>query len=49
MTDKGLALVSNMICNLNLTGMETCYKVFRTDLLKSIPTRTDFGFAPQRS
>ena len=43
-----LTLVSNMFCNLNLTDMETCYKVFRTDLLKSIPIRSDrFGFEPE--
>jgi SAM-dependent methyltransferase len=37
-----------MFANLNLTDMETCYKVFRTDLLKSIPIRTDrFGFEPE--
>jgi SAM-dependent methyltransferase len=37
-----------MFCNLNLTDMETCYKGFRTDLLKSIPIRTDrFGFEPE--
>ena len=41
MINKGLTLVSNMFCNLNLTDMETCYKVFRTDLLKSIPIRSD--------
>ena len=35
MINKGLTLISNMFCNLNLTDMETCYKVFRTDLLKS--------------
>ena len=37
MINKALTLISNMFCNLNLTDMETCYKVFRTDLLKSIP------------
>ena len=48
MINKGLTLVSNMFCNLTLTDMETCYKVFRTDLLKSIPIRTDrFGFEPE--
>jgi glycosyltransferase involved in cell wall biosynthesis len=46
--NKGLTLVSNMFCNLNLTDMETCYKVFRTDLLKSLPIRSDrFGFEPE--
>src|SRR6516162_8639378 len=48
MINKGLTLVSNMYCNLNLTDMETCYKVFRTDLLKSVPIRSDrFGFEPE--
>src|SRR5437879_13706139 len=48
MINKGLTLVSNMFCNLNLTDMETCYKVCRTDLLKSIPIRSDrFGFEPE--
>ena len=46
--NKSLTLVCNMFCNLKLTDMETCYKVFRTDLLKSIPIRTDrFGFEPE--
>src|SRR5207245_1394186 len=46
--NKVLTLVSNMFCNLNLTDMETGYKVFRTDLLKSIPIRSDrFGFEPE--
>ena len=48
MLNQGLTLISNMFCNLNLTDMETCYKVFRTDLLKSIPIRSDrFGFEPE--
>jgi glycosyltransferase involved in cell wall biosynthesis len=48
MINKTLTLVSNMFCNLSLTDMETCYKVFRTDLLKSIPIRSDrFGFEPE--
>src|SRR4051812_40705341 len=48
MLNRGLTLISNMFCNLNLTDMETCYKVFRTDLLKSIPVRSDrFGFEPE--
>ena len=46
--NKTLTRFSNMFCNLNLTDMETCYKVFRTDLLKSIPIRSDrFGFEPE--
>jgi glycosyltransferase involved in cell wall biosynthesis len=48
MINKGLTIVSNMFCNLNVTDMETCYKVFRTDLLKSIPIRSNrFGFEPE--
>lgn len=48
MINRGLTLLSNMFCNLNLTDMETCYKVFRTDILKSIPIRSDrFGFEPE--
>jgi len=48
MINKGLTLVCNMFCNLKLTDMETCYKVFRTNLLKSIPIRNDrFGFEPE--
>jgi glycosyltransferase involved in cell wall biosynthesis len=48
MINQGLTLICNMFCNLNLTDMETCYKVFRTDLLKSIPIRSDrFGFEPE--
>ncbi|MEZ5353630.1 MAG: glycosyltransferase [Bryobacteraceae bacterium] len=46
--NKTLTTVSNMFCNLALTDMETCYKVFRTDLLKSIPIRSDrFGIEPE--
>src|SRR5579884_1556893 len=46
--NKWLTLISNMFCNLNVTDMETCYKVFRTDLLKSIPIRANrFGFEPE--
>ena len=48
MMNKLLTTISNMFCNLKLTDMETCYKVFRTDLLKSIPIRSDrFGFEPE--
>ncbi len=48
MMNRGLTLFSNMFCNLNVTDMETCYKVFRTDLLKSIPIRSNrFGFEPE--
>lgn len=43
-----LTLVSNMITDLNLTDMETCYKMVRRDLLQSLPLRTDrFGIEPE--
>jgi hypothetical protein len=43
-----LTLVSNMFSNLNLTDMETCYKVFRSDLIKAIPLEQNrFGFEPE--
>jgi glycosyltransferase involved in cell wall biosynthesis len=43
-----LTLLSNMCTNLNLTDMETCYKAFRADILKSIPLRSNrFGFEPE--
>jgi glycosyltransferase involved in cell wall biosynthesis len=38
----------NFFADLNLTDMETCYKAFRTPLLKSIPIRSQrFGFEPE--
>ncbi len=46
--NKTLTTISNIFCDLDVTDMETCYKVFRTDLLKSIPIRSDrFGFEPE--
>ncbi|HEX6589375.1 MAG TPA: glycosyltransferase family 2 protein [Longimicrobiales bacterium] len=43
-----LTLFSNMLTDLNLTDMETCYKMVRTDLMKSLPLRaTRFGFEPE--
>jgi glycosyltransferase involved in cell wall biosynthesis len=46
--NKVLTLVSNMITNLNLTDMETGYKVFRADIIKSIPIRSNrFGVEPE--
>ncbi|MGB9611547.1 MAG: glycosyltransferase, partial [Bryobacteraceae bacterium] len=46
--NKTLTLISNIFSNIHLTDMETCYKVFRTDLLKSIPVRSNrFGFEPE--
>jgi glycosyltransferase involved in cell wall biosynthesis len=46
--NRFLTLLSNMMTNLNLTDMETCYKVFRGELLRSIPLREKrFGFEPE--
>src|SRR5436309_2869788 len=43
-----LTKFSNWLTDLNLTDMETCYKAFRTPLLKSIPIRSErFGFEPE--
>jgi glycosyltransferase involved in cell wall biosynthesis len=43
-----LTLLSNMFTNLNLTDMETCYKVFKAGILKSITLREKrFGFEPE--
>ena len=43
-----LTTLSNMFTNLNVTDMETCYKVFRADVLKKVTTRQDrFGIEPE--
>jgi glycosyltransferase involved in cell wall biosynthesis len=43
-----LTLASNMLNNLNLTDMETCYKVFRREVLAAIDLKQDrFGFEPE--
>jgi glycosyltransferase involved in cell wall biosynthesis len=43
-----LTLVSNMFTDLNLTDMETCYKMARTDLMQSLPLKTNrFGIEPE--
>ncbi len=43
-----LTLMCNVVADLNLTDMETCYKAFRTSLLQSIPIRSDrFGLEPE--
>jgi glycosyltransferase involved in cell wall biosynthesis len=46
--NRFLTLVTNLITNLNLTDMETCYKAVRTSLLKSIPIESDdFRIEPE--
>jgi glycosyltransferase involved in cell wall biosynthesis len=46
--NKFLTLLSNMFTNLNLTDMETCYKLFRREIIQSIDLKEDrFGFEPE--
>jgi glycosyltransferase involved in cell wall biosynthesis len=46
--NKFLTLLSNMFSNLNLTDMETCYKMVRAPLMKSLVLTSDrFGFEPE--
>jgi glycosyltransferase involved in cell wall biosynthesis len=46
--NKMLTRFSNMFSNLNLTDMETCYKLFRADIIKSIYFKEKrFGFEPE--
>ncbi len=48
MGNNFLTLLSNMFSNLNLTDMETCYKVFRAEVLKRVKVRSNrFGFEPE--
>lgn len=46
--NKFLTFVSNMFTNLNLTDMETCYKVFRREMIQSLELKEKrFGFEPE--
>ncbi len=46
--NRFLTMLSNMLTNLNLTDMETCYKMFRTDIIKSLDLKEKrFGFEPE--
>jgi glycosyltransferase involved in cell wall biosynthesis len=46
--NKFLTLLSNMLTNLNLTDMETCYKVFKREVLGKITIKENrFGFEPE--
>jgi glycosyltransferase involved in cell wall biosynthesis len=46
--NRFLTLLSNIFTNLNLTDMETCYKVFRREVLQGIELRSQrFGFEPE--
>ena len=46
--NKFLTLLSNVVTDLNLTDIETCYKAVRADLLRSLPLRASrFGIEPE--
>lgn len=46
--NRVLTTMSNMLSNLNLTDMETCYKVFRADVIKSLSLEQErFGIEPE--
>jgi glycosyltransferase involved in cell wall biosynthesis len=46
--NKFLTLLSNVLTNLNLSDMETCYKVFRREVLSDIELKSNrFGFEPE--
>lgn len=46
--NRFLTLLSNMFTNLNLTDMETCYKVFRREVIQGITLKSNrFGFEPE--
>jgi glycosyltransferase involved in cell wall biosynthesis len=46
--NRFLTTLSNMFTNLNLTDMETCYKVFRREVIQSVAVEEDrFGFEPE--
>lgn len=46
--NKLLTLLTDMVCNLTLTDMETCYKAFRSDVIKNIKIEEKrFGFEPE--
>ena len=46
--NRVLTTMSNVLTNLNLTDMETCYKAFRREIIQSLDLREDrFGFEPE--
>lgn len=46
--NKFLTFLSNMLTNLNLSDMETCYKMFRSDIVQSLTLKENrFGFEPE--
>ena len=48
LANRFLTLLSNLLCNLNLTDMETCYKVFRRECVQDLKlTAERFGIEPE--
>jgi glycosyltransferase involved in cell wall biosynthesis len=48
MVNKFLTFLCNLFTGMNLTDMETCYKLIRSDILKNIPLKENrFGFEPE--
>jgi glycosyltransferase involved in cell wall biosynthesis len=48
LANKGLTFFSNMMTNLNLSDMETCYKIFKREVIQGITiTENRFGFEPE--
>ncbi|MCB2219681.1 MAG: glycosyltransferase family 2 protein [Bacteroidetes bacterium] len=46
--NKFLTLLSNIFTGLNVSDMETCYKLFRSDIIKNLPLKEKrFGFEPE--
>lgn len=46
--NRFLTFISNMFTNLNLTDMETCYKLFKTDIIQGLTLKENrFGFEPE--
>lgn len=46
--NKLFTFLTNLLYNINLSDMGSCYKVFKADILKSLPLRSDgFGFEPE--
>ena len=48
LVNKYLTILSNLFTNMNITDMETCYKMFDTKFIQSLPLREErFGFEPE--
>ena len=48
LANRGITLLSNAFTNLNLSDMETCYKVFRREVVERLEIRENrFGFEPE--